>query len=1048
MRRHWKPLIASLISFCAITVVVLSICSPCQGQTGDATLGGVIEDRSGAVIPQVAIKVTSVETGVTRNATTNGSGLFSVPGLNPGRYSVHVEHPGFADVEVKDITLNVGSNRQLEIKLAVGKSEQSVTVDGSGLNINTTDGSVSTVINRKFVENIPLNGRSFQDLISMTPGVVTQSPQTTEQAVGYQGDFSVNGQRTESNYYMVDGVSGNTGAGAGYGTPQSATAGTIAASTSLGTTQSLVSVDALQEFRVQGSTYSAEFGRTPGGQFSLATRSGTNDVHGTAFDYLRNNVFDANDWFNDHYGDPEPALRQNDFGGTLGGPVLIPRLYDGRNRTFFFVSYEGLRLDQPTAAVIQYVPDAALRSSAPAALQPILNAFPSPTQNAVDYIGSGLAQFISPYSLPSQIDSTSVRFDETIGPKLSVFFRFADTPSSTETRTLSVLTKESMNTTTYTFGATSPLTAKLLNEFRLGYARANSSTTSTLDSFGGATPIDLAAAVGLGGYSNPYAIFDMYIVGVGDSNILTERAANLSRQWNLTDNLSFQMGHQQIKVGVDYRHIKSPVIPTSPYLDAEFESEDSVLANSVDYGDTQKAVSATPIFVETAFFVQDEWRIKPRLAISLGARYEIDPAPTEQHGNDAYTLSGSLSSPSTLALAPQGTSLWKTSWYNLAPRIGVAWTANAHAKAETVVRGGAGVFFDTDNQYATYAYDGIGFGAYTTTSGFALPILPSQLDFSTAPSAPYIDDIAYAFPRHLQLPYTLEWNVSLQQAMGSSQALTVSYVGSNGRRLIQEQELAVQTLNPNFGTVVYFNTGSTSNYQALQTQFQRNMNHGLQALVSYTWSHSLDDGSTGNQFALTRGNSNFDVRNNFSGGLSWDLPSVGGPKFTKALLNRWGLDGRLTARSGFPIPLLGNLNTDPATGTRDYSGVNLVPNEPLWLYGSQYSGGRVINKAAFSLPATGLSGDAPRNFVRGFGETQINLAARREITLHEGIKLQLRAETFNVLNHPNFGYITPQLTSATFGQATEMLNQSLGSMSSLYQQGGPRSMQFALKLLF
>jgi hypothetical protein len=219
-------------------------------------------------------------------------------------------------------------------------------------------------------------------------------------------------------------------------------------------------------------------------------------------------------------------------------------------------------------------------------------------------------------------------------------------------------------------------------------------------------------------------------------------------------------------------------------------------------------------------------------------------------------------------------------------------------------------------------------------------------------------------------------------------------------------------------------------------------------LASYTWSHSLDLGSTATAIPLMRGNSDFDVRNNVQGGLSWDLPRVSGNKGATAVLNNWGLDGRLIARSGFPVPLQGALFTDPATGNTSYGGLNRVANRPIYIYGSQYPGGRIINQSAFSLPAIGVVGNAPRNFVRGFGATQVNLAARRDFHLHDVLSLQFRAEAFNILNHPNFGYIDPTYTDVTFGQATQMLNQSLGTVASQYQQGGPRSMQFALKLLF
>jgi hypothetical protein len=295
----------------------------------------------------------------------------------------------------------------------------------------------------------------------------------------------------------------------------------------------------------------------------------------------------------------------------------------------------------------------------------------------------------------------------------------------------------------------------------------------------------------------------------------------------------------------------------------------------------------------------------------------------------------------------------------------------------------------------------------------------------------------------------LEWNASMEQALGKSQALTVSYVGSNGRRLME----GLVVSSPVFGEIQYFQSGATSNYQALQTKFQRSVAHGVQALVSYTWSHSIDFGSSTNELPATRGNSDFDVRNNFQGGLSWDLPHASANRLTSSVINGWGMDGRLIARSSFPITLLGNLAVDPVTGQYFYGGLNYNPAVPLYLRGcsagvSCLPGGRAINSAAFSPAASGVVGDAPRNFARGFDATQLNLAARRDFHLYEAMTLQFRAEAFNILNHPNFGLVDPNYTDATFGQATQMLNQSLGTVSSLYQQGGSRSMQFALKLKF
>ena len=1028
--------------------LILLVASVASAQSTNATISGLLVDPSGKPIVDANVEILNDATGMQYAGTTNGTGIYTVSILPPGRYRVQVSKVGFKTLIKPDITLNVETALALNFTLPIGARSESVTVEGGSSSINTTDGSVSTVIDRKFVQNIPLNGRSFQDLISLTPGVVTQSPQNTNQASGYSGDFSVNGQRTESNYYTVDGVSGNINAGDGNGVFGANNSGAVAAATALGTTQSLVSVDALQEFRVLSSSYSAQYGRAPGAQFSLATRSGTNAFHGTAFDYLRNNFFDANDWFNDHYGTAIPALRQNDFGGTLGGPITIPRIYVGKDKSFLFLSYEGLRLSQPQAAYIQYVPDNYLRQMAPAILQPLLDAFP--LQNGFDY-GSpsspSLAEFIKSYSLPSRIDSTSVRLDQALTPRISAFFRVGYTPSSTTTRVLSVASQRQSDTQSYTAGVTGQLFSKVSNEFRVEYARTDASSVGHLDSFGGARPVDLADLLGAGSYPNTAPNIELYFPSIGAGLLSVTSALNQGRQWNIVDTVSSTLGRHSLQYGIDYLHIKSPTISAPTEVSALFLSTQSVLSNAADSDFLAKQLPASPVFHEFSAFVQDEWHLRQNLNLSLGLRWEVNPPPGEAHGNDAYTLAGNVSNPGSLSLAPHGTPLWKTSWFNLAPRLGIAWTAHQKPEHETVLRAGGGVFFDTDNKEAAQGFSGVGFSAYQIFGGSPLPFTAAQLDFSPSAAPPYTADAIYAFPQNLQLPYTLEWSASLEQAIGKAQTLAISYVGSNGRRLINYTENNLEPLNPIFGEVILFHSGLTSSYNALQVRFQRSVAPGLQVLGSYTWSHSLDFGSNDYVLPAIRGNSDFDVRNNFQGGVSWDLPSPSNG-VEHILLQDWGLDARAMARSGFPVTLDGNFLVDPATGSQYYGNLDLVPNQPVYVYGRAYPGGRAVNPAAFAYPNDNGAGNAPRNFVRGFGATQINLAARRQIKLHEGLALQFRAETFNLLNHPNFGFVDRNLGDATFGQATQLLNQSLGTLAAQYQQGGPRSMQFALKFTF
>jgi len=1042
-----------------ILSVLLLFCSMVFAQSNDATISGGVTDPSGKFIQGADVEIANDATGVVYSSRTNGSGMYVVPILPPGRYHLQVSKPGFTTIIKADVVLNIQTALALNIILPVGSTSESITVDAGSSAINTTDGSVSTVIDQKFVKNIPLNGRSFQDLISLTPGVVTQSPQNGG-SVQAQGDFSVNGQRTESNYYMIDGIAGNIGAGSANGTGGFGQTGSIPASSALGTTQNLISVDALQEFRVSSSSYSAEYGRMPGGQFSFSSRSGTNTVHGTVFDYLRNDLFDANDWFNDYYGVSKPALRQNDFGGTVGGPILIPRLYDGRSRSFFFVSYEGLRLVQPTNASAQYVPSLSLRQepNLSDSMRGLLNAFPLPTGNEVYVSGdpSGLSPFVKAFSLPSNIDATSVRIDQAFSRKISGFVRYSYSPTNVSSRNLSSPGETQQNSETYTAGLDEAFSPKISNDFRAGFAASRALALFNLDSFGGGVPLDLQTEVGAPGNPATYSYFPFIdISGVGFSYLESYKGGNSIRQWNITDSLALSLGRHQIRFGVDERHLTSPLDPAAIAVYPYFYTRADLEANQTSYLFMQRNDSAKPTFNEFSAFLQDEWNVRPTVSLSGGLRWDVNPAPGAADGRSPYTVLGSVYDPASLTLAPRGTSLWNTSWYNIAPRLGAAWTARRVPGWETVVRSGGGVFFDTGNQVGAYGFSGLGFLASNTAANSAMPFPASDYDFTTAVSAPYTDSFVYAYPRHMQLPYTLQWNVSVEQSLGRTQTLSISYLGSGGRRLLQEQYRSVASVNPNFGFIYYYPNGVTSNYEALQIKFQRSVAIGLQVLASYTLSHALDYGSTNTSLPLTYGNANFDVRHNLQGALSWEIPSSNQKSMLRLLTNGWGVDGRLNLRTGFPITLTGKAMVDP-TGSYSYGSVNYDSSKPIYLHGKQYPGGRALNggpdvpsdMAAFSLPAGTGPGNAPRNFARGFGACQINGAVRRDFPIRGDLHLSFRAEAFNVFNQSNFGYIDPKLTDLQFGRATKMLNASLGSMSSLYQQGGARSMQFSLKLAF
>jgi hypothetical protein len=1029
-----------------LILMLLTMCSVSRAQIETGQVSGLITDTSGGIVPGAEVQLQSVERGTSRATTTNGAGIYVFANIQPGPYQITVRKRGFKQVDLVGMIVNVQDHIEQNFHLQRGSISKSITLSGGSLNMNTTDGTVSTVVDQQYVANMPLNGRSFQDLILLTPGIVTNSPQA-EGSIGRTGEFSVNGQRTESNYYSVDGVAANTAAVSSPGF--SGISGSVASSSALGATQALVSVDALQEFRVQSSTYPAEFGRYPGGQISLETRSGTNQWHGTAFDYLRNGIFDANDWFTDYYRKQQPPVKQNDFGGTVGGPVGIPKFYGSGKKTFFFFSYEGLRLTQPQAANVSYVPDTALRESSPTSLQPLLNAFP--LANGPD-LGNGLAKYIGSWSNPSSLDAYSIRFDHSVNSKMELLFRFSDTPSNSITRPASGVDSPSLLSTlalvsrTYTGGVSSTFSGQLSNDFRINYTSTGTSVTYSLDTLGGALPANLAQQFGIqpqanAAYSATFALaFPGYTAAIQQGSTV-----GTQKQLNLVDTLSLSVGRHELKFGIDYRKLTPSVAAIYPQVSAQYDSAFAVRANS-GVGVVLNVSAANPLYRNFSAFVQDGWRLTPRLSVSMGLRWEVNPAPGVTDGHAPYTIFGS--SLSTLSLAPEGAPLWQTTWFNFAPRAGAAYLLRTKPGWETVVRGGSGVFYDTGQQNGSVGFYGPGFTAQQVYQGVPFPLTPSQLNVPIAnpPRPPY--STVYAFPGHLELPYTLEWNGSVQQAVGKSQALTVSYVGSHGSRLLQERELNAQAFDPNFDYILLYQNGKTSDYNALEVQFQRTLTRGFSALASYTWSHCIDYGSINNALPYARGNCDFDVRQNFSSALSYDLPIGLQNHRGRAILGHWGLDERFTARTGYPVTLLGNNYIDPATGN-DVSGeLNFVAQEPVYLYGSQFPGGRSINPAAFRLPPQNQSGDAPRNFVRGFGAWQMDLAVRREVRLREGFKLEFRAEAFNVFNHPNFGTINDQFGSALFGQATVTLANSLGVLSPLYQQGAARSVQFALKVLF
>ena len=1012
------------------------------GQSADGTISGLVLDPSGMAIVGVDIQIVNDATGVKYAGFTNGEGIYAIPNLPPGPYRVQVSKIGFKTLIKPDVVLSVQDALAINFTLPVGAFSETVTVEGGAPLVNTQDASVSTVVDRRFVENMPLNGRSFQALITLTPGVVLTPASGSE-----QGQFSINGQRADANYLTVDGVSANISAGGGSGLRQAA-AGTIPGFNSTGGTNSLVSIDAMQEFRVQTSSFAPEYGRTPGGQISIVTRSGTNQFHGTLFDYLRNDALDANDWFGDHNGLPKPEARQNDFGGVAGGPIV-------ENKMFFFFSYEGLRLRQPrTQATI--VPTLASRGAATSGMQPFLNAYPVP--NGSD-LGNDLAAFNASYSLPSSLDAYSLRLDHIVNSRIALFARYNYSPSQTSLRgplaELNNTLDTKVTTHTLTVGSTQSVTNNVHNELRVNYSNLKTTSIFHLDDFGGAVPL-ADSLLFPAGFSSADGVFALSIDGPGGFDI-GRNGVNEQRQLNLVDNLYLTAGSHQLKFGTDYRWL-APFTSPFAYLQSALFSDMSGAISGAPLATLVEAERGASLLAQNfSLYAQDTWKITPRLNLTYGIRWEINPSfKGKNSASELLTVQG-LENPATMTLAPRGTRIYKTTYRNLAPRVGLSYQLTNKSAWEAVVRGGFGIFYDLG--YGSLASQANEFPFTAENLLFdPFPLTPAQAAPPHITGTTPVTGNFHVSDPHLRLPRTYQWNVALEQALGSSQTVSATYIGTVGRELLRQDTIAFP--NPDFATVFVTRNTATSDYHALQLKFQRRLSHGLEALSSYTWSHSIDIASNDSGpfntpsalgVSLDRGNSDFDIRHTLTLAASYDLPS---PKkrAVSRILGGWAMDTLLTARSAAPVTALGPFFV--AGGSIFNARPDVVPGVPLYLDGAQYPGGKAFNGNAFTDPAAGQQGDLGRNVLRGFGAWQQDMGIRRQFRIRERVVLQFRAEFFNVFNHPNFANPAASLSSPLFGQSTQTLANSLtsaqagfnGGLNSLYQFGGARSGQVALKI--
>ncbi len=613
-----------------------------------------------------------------------------------------------------------------------------------------------------------------------------------------------------------------------------------------------------------------------------------------------------------------------------------------------------------------------------------------------------------------------------------------------------------------------------------------------MDNFGGAVPLTLAQVTS--GYNGPG-------VKAGDVFISTRLASfpdlqlgdqvdNYSRQLNIVDNLSWVKGAHELRFGIDWRRLNSTYGPVAFGQEVDFTREPNIISSKPNYMALYANQGARPVYDNYSAYAQDTWKLSPRLTMELGMRWEMNPAPRDANGLRPIVLTGiNGADVSNVSIAPPSAPFYRTFKTAFAPRAGIAYALNQRSGRETVLRGGFGVYYDLGSGMASSLFGGYPFFGSTSLSPETFPVSPDLVQppaffpLPTQFSEPGIQSFFtfFALDPNLQLPYTLQWNVAVEQSLGKQQTITLSYVASAARKLTTTEglnqldysnPLTQNRPNPNIGNINYVTNGPTADYRSLQARYQRRFSQGLQALVNYTWSHAVDEVSNDLFFGsgLDRGNADFDVRHNFSAAVTYDFPKLGSAagsgaiaRFVKAIANGWSLDSIFFARTGMPldlVPISSYLIVRP-DGTSFNLRPDLVPGQPFWISDPTVPGGQRLNPAAFATPPRDSNpaipedvyyplrqGTLKRNAVYLPGIYQLNMAVRRQFNLGERLKLQLKAEAFNVFNHPLFAGYGNNISYSDLGVPSNTLSNNFGGLNKLYQTGGPRSMQFSLRLSF
>jgi len=1015
--RAWRHLRAANQFFCLVGVILCLVCLS-LAQVDRAGLNGTVTDPSGRVLPQTHVAAVQNDTGLRRETTSSSSGTYVIPELPVGVYTVTFTHDGFKALTLENVVQVVQQTRTLNAALPISGGQVRVEVSASSEQMDETSDAMGGRTERVQVEELPLNGRNWATLTALVPGAVDTGG-SNQRSVRFAG------RGRDDNNFTYDGIDATNVINQG----QQAYV------------RLAIPLDTIQEFHIDSALATAEAGGTGGGQLAVTSPSGTNRLHGNAFEFLRNNAFDALQPVPITNTGQQP-LRLNQFGGSLGGPIV-------HDKTFFFLAYEGYR-QHWGFPLNGTVPSDSFRAQVAAdspVLAPILNAYPggqTPTSNPdVDQFASEGRQVVNE-------DSGMFRLDHRFSNKTTAFVR-ANIDEAVNTQPLASsgnylldqqqLTSHPVNAGIELLHIFSPT---FVNEAKFGFNRSTAYTTN----------------INQTGLLYAFSISDP----TGSFTTLNTNKANtgVGNSFAGIDNATWIKGRHVVKAGVEIRRIQmnqgNTAAGTVKY--ASFAAFD---ANQVS---TATLTGALPVngLRKTQYFgyVQDEFKWLPNLTLNLGVRYSFFNLFHEVQGR---------SNPFDFATCgPQGfcgvgASFGQPNYGDIDPRIAFAWAPRNNGR--TVIRAGFGIYHEDGqlddqnlpNSNEVYSYS----LSSKTIPDLSYPIDPFLAD-TTGIISPRDDD------RRRKDTYVTQWGLSVQQALPADFVGTVSYVGSKGTNLLTLSVVnVVDPLTgtrpyPAFGQVNWRGNKNNSDYEGLSFAVKRSFSRGFLLSANYMWAHEIDDGSNGSGDGdslvaqnvacqpCERASGVWDVRHVFNASAVYQLPFGRGksylnqPGIWSSIAGSWELTSMVVARTGFPINVtIDRSSKDVPDGNTNSQRPDLVPGVSLTPPGGS-SIGEWINPAAFAIPAKGTFGNAPRDVGRGPGAWQIDMGIGKHIPLTERVRLDFRTEFFNIFNHPQYGLPQADITGSGFGSITHTVNTT--TPVSPVGTGTPREIQFSLKLAF